>query len=224
MPSSRRSRRLSAAPVLALALPAAWSAAFAAQIHVTLFSQPCELQGPQDEATLQAIHAASPEQVHPPLTETPTEEQVRKGLEKLRAAKPLPAALEIYRERSVRRLEAEVAFFEGWTQARKARGADALLDAVKKHLRAGPPAAEFTTLARKLLGAAKGAPKGGAAGQAPAAEMSGGKDPFNSENQGKLYEVLGRSIEPDPEEEFHRTIRKMRVQYVCTFEETGDEE
>ena len=41
------------------------SAAPSTEIRVSLFGQPCTLQGPVDERTLKLIHSLSPEQLYP---------------------------------------------------------------------------------------------------------------------------------------------------------------
>ncbi len=40
--------------------------------------------------------------------------------------------------------------------------------------------------------------------------------------QESLLEAFNDSIEPDPEEEFHRAIQRLGVQYTCSFEESED--
>ncbi len=82
------------------------------QIQIILFGQPCMLQGPFDSKALQEIHSISPEEIYPT---TPGKnanlEQARKALEKIRALKSLPAALTPYRDRLIKRLEAQLNFF-----------------------------------------------------------------------------------------------------------------
>ena len=73
------------------------SVAPAAELEVKLFGQPCKLSGPQDIATLKAIHSVSPEQALPDdlLTEFRPDRaaQLKISLEKVKAASPLPSSL-----------------------------------------------------------------------------------------------------------------------------------
>jgi hypothetical protein len=42
----------------------------------------------------------------------------------------------------------------------------------------------------------------------------------------QIFDTYNEEIEPDPESEFHRAIKKLNVQYTCSFEDseesTGD--
>jgi hypothetical protein len=44
-----------------------------------------------------------------------------------------------------------------------------------------------------------------------------------AETADALFEIFNEGIEADPEEEFHRAIQRMGVQYACSFETTGDD-
>src|ERR1700679_2235712 len=91
---------------LLLILPAASSSwagtSQSSEIHVSLFGQPCVLNGPFDETALKAIHAISPEQVYPRSLDTDvklvTTTEIHAALERLRKTNVLlPSALDRYR-------------------------------------------------------------------------------------------------------------------------------
>ncbi|MCM2276805.1 MAG: hypothetical protein NDJ89_01860 [Oligoflexia bacterium] len=172
-----------------------------AEIKVSLFSQPCLLQGPLDESSLASIHAISPEQTYAVLSmedvRKDSVQQLKGNLEKLRKAQPLPQALERYRDRLARRLEAQIAFLEGLQAAQAQKSSAPLIAVVKKHLQ-GKVTKPFESAATKLD------------------RPGGAADPAVAE---RLYEIYGDLIEADPEEEFHRGIQKLNVQYVCAFDE-----
>jgi hypothetical protein len=173
------------------------------EIRVTLFGQPCLLQGPLDEASLKTIHAISPEQLFPNAQQNLTTEQIKRAQSRLQASK-LPSFLDRYRERLSRRLEALLGFYGGLEAARKARKAAPLIAGAHKRVPA-KRAKEFESLAHKLDGI---------------------KD-FDSDRAreiaDQLFDIYGEGIEADPEEEFHRAIQRANVQYTCSFEENGDE-
>jgi hypothetical protein len=179
----------------------AWAAATrSATIHVSLFGQPCDLQGPVDEPTLKLIHSLSPEQLYPPQDTPLSSEPTRRALDRLKAATHVPAALDLYRERLSKRLEAQLAFLNGVDSYRKDHKLAALLAAGRAYL-SGKRQRDFEASLKKAEAARTLAGRGGF-------------DPiFDSYNEG---------IEADPEEEFHRAIQRLKVQYACSFEEGGE--
>jgi hypothetical protein len=197
-----RSRLLPAicAGLIAIAsLPWAWAAnpSPTAEIHVTLFGQPCVLSGPFDEPTLKAIHAISPEQVYPRSLDDDvklvTSKEIKAALERLRKTNTLPPALDRYRELVGKRLEEMQPFFDGIEAARKTGSSDELIAGTKKFLADGSASA-FAALAR---------------------QFQSKRDPSLIE---KLFEIYEPVIEPDPQEEFHRAIHRISVNYVCNYE------
>lgn len=170
------------------------------RISVTLFGQPCTLSGPLplDDAGLKAIHSISPEQIPPELSLA----KARESLDTLKKAGQLPSALDVYREQLVKRIQAQIAFHEGWSATLKSGRSQELLNAVAPYL-AGRKKAGFEKAVKNLGLRSK---------------ASGWKQPE--------LEALSISFEDaapvHPEEEFHKAIRKMNVSYSCTFEE-GEE-
>src|SRR5688572_6268907 len=104
--------------------------AFAAETRVHLFGQPCMLSGPPAEDILKAIHSISPEQMPP----SPSGDQVRTLLDRMKKIAGIPPALDRYREQLTRRLEAQAAFHDGVAAAKKAGKPEPLLEAVKTFL------------------------------------------------------------------------------------------
>jgi len=174
----------------------------ASEIRVTLFGQPCTLQGPTPEATLKAIHSVSPEQLYP--TFEPGEKSVaaKSALDKLHAAQNVPSGLDVYKDQLGKRLDAQFAFLSGLEEAEKTKRSDALIGKTKIFLSESRQKS-FETLARKLDG------------------------PLNSTQRGEvvqqLFSSFTESLPSDPEEEFHKAIHRMKVQYICSFEESGEE-
>lgn len=177
--------------------------ASATEIHVSLFGQPCDLQGPLDEPKLRIIHSLSPEQIYPDMGETPlASAPVRKSIDKLKAvgsASGAPASLDRYRERLSKRLDAQLAMLEAFDAFKKS-GKLALVYAASKAKLPARRQKEFDAAVRK----------------AEAAKTLGKSATLES-----LLDTYNDGIEADPEEEFHRAIQKLGVQYTCSFEENG---
>ncbi|MCM2324019.1 MAG: hypothetical protein NDJ90_12235 [Oligoflexia bacterium] len=174
------------------------------QIKVTLFGHPCVLQGPTDVATLNAIHSVSPEQTYTIFlmedVRKDSAQQLKDNVEKLKKASPLPAALKRYRDALIRRLTSQIAFVEGLQAAQAEKKSAPLLAAVRPQLQ-GKNSKAFEEAAKKLDRA--------------------GAEPALYE---QLLELYGELIEPDPEEEFHRAIRALQVQYSCSYGEVQERE
>jgi hypothetical protein len=165
------------------------SLARATDLRVNLFGQPCVLQGPVDAKSLKAIHSLSPEQIYPsrdgPLATDPT----RQALDRLKTS-TIPTALEPYRERLTKRLQAQLALLEAIDSYRKIKKPAPLLEAAGTFLK-GKRLKEFEVLAKK--------------GDIESA-----------------FDLFSDGIEAaDPEEEFHRAIGRMKVQYTCSFDAEG---
>lgn len=166
------------------------------EIQVSLFGQPCLLSGPVEKPTLQTIHTISPEQIPPGLSL----EQLKKAVDKLKKVTSLPAALEPYREQMTLRLEAQIAFFIALENTKKSKKTDSLQDVIKKHGKTEVGQKAFEVALKKA--AAKGDP-----------------NHWNSVVVDELTDQYHNAIQPDPEEDFHRVIRKMNIHYSCSFEE-----
>jgi hypothetical protein len=167
-----------------------------AELQVSLFGQPCVLSGPVSPATLKALHAISPEQTPPPSTGA----QARQVLEQLKkGGTTVPAFLERYREKLRRWFQAQAAFHDSLAEARKSGKADALATGTREHLL--PRQAESFSAKVK----AEALP--------PSSWTESTVDQLKA-----AYDV---SIDPMPEEEFHRVIEKAGIRYQCDF---GDAE
>ncbi len=169
-------------------------------IQVTLFGQTCLLSGPFDQGTLQSIHSISPEKIPPSLSL----EQAKAAALKLEAAKGLPAGLSKYRESLSRRVGAQVGFLEALAHARQSGKSAVLLQAVTPLLSEAKLEGFRTKL--KRIDSATG----------------GNSTRWNSAAIEQLSEAFQDALDPHPEEEFHRAIQRLKVQYTCSYGETDD--
>lgn len=174
-----------------------------AKIDVKLFGRPCVLNGPVSEAVLKEIHALSPEVVYPEdifnEVSVAHTDYLRKIREKAQKSVALPLQLDRYREKLGKRLDAEVAFFDAFLQAKKDGKADKLL-AVGKRFLPEKRAKEFEAGVKAKM-------------------------PLKTKGAGvQLLELFHDGIEPDPQDLFHRAIEKIKVYYQCTFEESSDDD
>ncbi|MBU6375054.1 MAG: hypothetical protein KGQ59_03590, partial [Bdellovibrionales bacterium] len=176
------------------------SSTHAAQVQVMLFGQPCVLQGSSEgfsEAQLQAIHQASPEQA-PISSDLPT---LKTSLERLKNAQELPRELQKYRELRTARLEARLKFEEAVIQAHRRGDANAFSEATKPLIHA-----------RRHSGLMK---------KFKAAQKAGPSQKAWEDLRDYFVEFSGS----DGEEDFHRVLSRLKIQYHCTFdEERGEEE
>jgi len=197
--------------VAELALLLASASLFAApkagstRISVTLFGQPCMLEGPLTQETLKSIHAVSPEEICSPFSVERTADETRSAIEKLKVAPGLPPSLDRYREKLTRRLRAELTFIDALPEAKKSKSAARLVELTREYVLASKRK-EMESLAKSFASAT--------------AEIK------RKELASQLYDFYSEAIDANPEDEFHRAIRTMNVQYTCSFEETdeGDSE
>jgi hypothetical protein len=164
-----------------------------------LFGQPCSLDGPPEftDAQLRAIHQVSPEQT--PLSDHPA--TLRSSLDRVQGAGELPAALSKYRDQRKARLDARLKFEDAIAKAHRSGDANAFAEATRGLLHPR----RHGVLVKKLQSALK-------AGPSPRA-WDDVRDYF--------VEFAG----PDGEEDFHRTLRRLKIQYHCSFEaEKGEED
>ncbi len=164
----------------------------AAQVQVLLFGQPCSLDGPAEfsEAQLRAIHQISPEQT--PLSDNTA--SLRSSLERIQTAGELTSPFSRYREQRKARLEARLKFEDAVAKAHRSGDAAAFAESTRGliHSRRHP------VLVKKLQAALKAGP-----------------------SQRAWDDVRDYFIEftgPDGEEDFHRTLRRLKIQYQCSFE------
>ncbi len=175
----------------------------ASEIHVILLGQPCLLAGPFDNTTLELVHSVGPAQIYPNFTnlnQPGTRDQVSRALLKSQNAKKLPNLLERYRERLTSRLQRQLRFIQALQGQSKI---DALLKLGRGAIQ-GPEIKKFESILK---------PKRG-----PEEENT-----VRPEAAEQLFELYTDAIEPDPESEFHRAIKKLQIQYNCSFEESEPE-
>jgi hypothetical protein len=175
-----------------------------AKISVTLFGQPCSLEGPLTQAQLKAIHSVSPEEICSPFSSERTPDETRKAIERLKGISGLPGSLDRYRDRLARRLNAELAFLESMQDAKKSKNAQSLVENTKDYILT-PKRKEFDALAKAFV----------------ATEADSAK---RKELGSQLFDFYNDAIDASPEDEFHRAIRTMNVQYTCSFEESEEGE
>ncbi|HUP56326.1 MAG TPA: hypothetical protein VM598_02665 [Bdellovibrionota bacterium] len=177
----------------------------ATRVPVTLFGQPCVLEGPLGAVELKAIHSISPEEICTPFSSERTIDETRKSMDRLKSTTGLPSGLDRYRERLTKRLKAELAFLEGLAEARRKKSVQPLLVATQEFIVSPRKRTELENSAKAFVAAADGTNRW--------------------QQQTQLFDVYNEAIEAKPEDEFHRAIRTMNVQYTCSFEEaTGESE
>jgi hypothetical protein len=172
------------------------------EIEVTLFGQPCLMNGPFPRPTLVLIHEVSPERVPP----NASVEQMKKIRAKVLELKNVPMPIEQYREHLRKRLSAKIAFEEALGPAKKqakgpAESRKALasfLKNLKEHI-STLQYAGFEESAKKSLEANQFA--------------------WNPTFIEPLREKYEEVIQPETQEEFHKAIRLSKIQYVCTFDD-----
>ena len=176
--------------VLLLSAPSAQAGA----VQVMLFGQPCQLQGPASvpESQLSAIHQISPEQT--PLSENT--KALQSSLDKLRAASNTPPALAHYVEQRSKSIEARLALENALQAARKARSPELFGSSLQKYLHPKRQKALVKQFEKALK-----------AGNSPHA-------------WDQIRADFAEVSESDGEEDFHRALRKLKVVYQCSFEDT----
>jgi hypothetical protein len=134
-----------------------------------------------------------------------TADETRGALEKLKAVTSLPPSLDRYREKLTRRLKAELAFIDALPEAKKSKSSAHLVESIKEYV-VNSKRKEMETLAKSFATATP--------------------ETKRKELASQLFDFYGEAIDANPEDEFHRAIRTMNVQYTCSFEESdeGDSE
>jgi hypothetical protein len=183
-------------------LPVSAAAPTTNSIKVSLFGQPCLLEGPFSASVLGATDAISPGKIYPEYLDihslSSSVSQARRSLETLQKTATVPAGLDRYRERATKRLQAQMAFLGALEKAIAAKKATPMVELFQQS------SLQVDTKKKKDLAAL--APKA-----------------LDPKLQEQLFELFNDAIEADPEEEFHRAIRHMNIKYVCSFEESGEE-
>jgi len=172
------------------------------EIQVTLFGQPCKMTGPYPKSTLSLIHEISPEKIPPTLSI----DQMRKVRAKAMNLKGVTPQLETYRDHLRKRLSAKIAFEEAVQEAKKKgkglKTLKTLLTNLKEHVTVGR-FETFETEAKALF--------------------DKNAEAWNEFFINPLREKYESVIQPETEEEFHKSIRVAKIQYVCAFDEGTDE-
>lgn len=176
-------------------------------IQVTLLGQPCLLEGPFAEHILRTVHALGPAQLYPSLFVNEAEDSkaaLKKALNQTNSYKNLPDAFDNYRKKVTLRFTSQMTFF---TQLAETNLLDSrqdpapFIEGVKKNIRESD-VRQFEGLVKKLKTLLKKSQR--------------------QEALDQLFDFYNDSIEADPEAEFHRAIKKLNVQYVCSFDESDE--
>ncbi len=177
--------------------------AFADEIKVSLFGQPCTMNGSFPKATLTLIHEISPEKI-PPESSVDLMKKIRS---KTILVKSVPFPIEQYRDHLRKRLSAKIAFEEALIASKKSKGKDpkreigSFLKNLKEHI----PTLQYPTFETTTQ---KAFEENNFTWSTPFIES--------------LRERYDGSIQPETEEEFHKAIRTVKIQYVCVFDDGSD--
>lgn len=173
------------------------------EIQVTLFGQPCTMNGPFPRATLTLLHEISPEKVPP----TASAELMKKIRTKTTLLKSVPLPIEQYRDHLRKRLSAKIAIEEALAAAKKSTASDSrrALDSLLKNLKE-----HISSLHYPVFEAAT----------KKSFEANGSL--WNDLFIEPLRERYDAAIQPDTEEEFHKSIRAAKIQYICVFDDGAD--
>lgn len=198
--------RLSSVTSLILLIPVgAWAKKTPqTDIRVSLLGQSCLLQGPFDETTLKTVHSIGPAQIYPNITSPPSPSalsQVRKALAQIQKVESLPARLDSYREKLGKWFESQIGFLTELETAKKSHHYESLGTVAKKYLKS-KDLGLFQSLLKKI-------------------QDSKTSPSQNGELLDQLFETYNKSN--DPEDEFHRAIEDLNIQYKCVFEEEAEE-
>lgn len=203
-------RKKSAVLSLILFFVLFFSSAYATEIKVQLFGQPCLLIETAEltvsritENQLKTIHSISPEQLPPPTTV----DEARKLKTKIQAGGKIPASLDRYHDLILKRVDGLIVFFQAAAKFKQNKNASQLLGSVKPFLNERR-VKNFDRELKRYHG--KNAP----------AKIT---EPMLEELR-DYYEENSNFPTTTVEEEFHRAIARMNIRYQCTFEEIGDDD
>ena len=171
------------------------------EVPVKLFGQDCKMTGKWESSVLSRVHAISPERIPPkqPLAQT------QQALKLVQGSSDIPNALDVYRERLMKRLEQQVIFETAIPDAKKAKSVTPIRDAFQKKL--NPMEREKLDSALKIV-----------------ASKDYSVAAWNSAFLDRLTDALDTVLEPYPEEDYHRTTRKLGIEYNCANESSSDED
>ena len=175
------------------------------EIRVTLLGQPCTLSGPFSTAQLSAIHAIGPAQIYPninPPNLPEAEKNAKKALSTLTQTKHTPATFDRYKQNLSQRLDAQIAFLHALKESQKQLSTSPLLKVIEAYTK-NKNSKLYPQSVKKLAGIDL-------------------KTPQSNQLIEESFEQFNEEIEPDPEQEFHRALKKLRIQYKCSFEESED--
>lgn len=161
------------------------------QVHVKLLGKPCLLQGPFDEPTLNSIHSIGPDQIYPSFASPDSQEARQTTRQAIDKVKTVNNQLPSVFDRYREKLAKRLEAQLAFLDALKLGKSEGLIKAARKYLEKNAEK-RFETLLKKKTSA--------------------------KETQDQLFEIYNDGIEPDPEEEFHRALKKLNVQYTCSFE------
>jgi len=175
------------------------------EIQVTLFGQPCTMNGPFPKNALSLLHEISPEKLPPDLTL----DQMKRVRNRTNDLKGMPMVIEQYRDHLRKRLSAKIAFAEAISLAKKSKPEEAkkALDTFLKNMKE-----HFSPLAYPTFEEATK--------KALETSAGGWTETFIT----SLRERFESVIQPDTEEEFHKAIRIAKIQYVCVFDDSDQHE
>ncbi|NBU21589.1 hypothetical protein EBS43_09330 [bacterium] len=175
------------------------------EIKVTLLGQPCDLSGPFSKVQLKAIHSIGPAQLYPNLSPPnlpDTEKNARKALSTLTQTKHLPPAFDRYKQNLSQRLNAQIEFLHALNESQKALNTSPLLKIMEIYTK-DKNSKLYEQAAKRLSGVDLRAPQ-------------------SSQVIEEFFDLFNEEIAPDPEHEFHRALKKLNIQYKCSFEESED--
>jgi hypothetical protein len=175
------------------------------EIHITLLGQPCLLQGPFDELTLRAVHGIGPAQIYPNLSVEDlktSKDQAQRALETIKTAKHIPSLLDLYKDRLERRLTAQIAFMDGLLHSGEQIQTQSFIKKLDHFLKSAD-LQQLEVLLRKVKTHLKHTEQ-------------------YRESLDQAFDYYNEKIETDPESEFHKAIKKLHIQYTCSFEESDD--
>ena len=173
------------------------------QISVNLLGQPCTLSGPFQSEQLKTIHAVGPAQLYPNLSPPnlpDAEKNARKALQILTQSKLLPTHFDRYQRSLSQRLRAQIEFLQALNESQKQLNPSPLIKVLEAHVKMKNPKL-YEQSAKKL-------------------SHLNLKIPTSSQIIEQIFEDFNEEIEPDPEQEFHRALKKLNIQYKCSFEES----
>ena len=193
---------------LVLGLLASWTShlAYSApviRLQVNLLGQPCMMSGPFDPNTLKTTHAIGPAQIYPVLSTANLSDSIREArasLNKIRNFRNLLPLFDGYQKRLILRLQAQLEFLNGLESVRKTHQTQLFFDSIKNFVK--PNKLKTLRSQIKILESAS---------RPSSAEYR--------KTEEELFSSFNEAIEADPEPEFHRILKQLQIEYICSFDE-----